>query len=168
MAFLDDLKNVFSTKTPEQIYAEGVLKDIRHLENRTKILAEMSSQLGMCERKFENIIRISRLNAIQRRAAQVYGEILDLPFPDVPPALSAAAVAAMADEWAARILALRPACVLCQGEMTLTARVVRLLQSRGVPVVAACSARCAASRTDADGCTHRQTEFRFVQFREYP
>ena len=61
--------------------------------------------------------------AAQRRAAQVYGEILDLPFPDVPPALS---------------------------------------------VVAACSARCAASRTDADGCTHRQTEFRFVQFREYP
>ena len=52
--------------------------------------------------------------------------------------------------------------------MTLTTRVVRLLQSRGVPVVAACSARCAASRTDADGCTHRQTEFRFVQFREYP
>ena len=44
MAFLDDLKNVFSTKTPEQIYAEGVLKDIRHLENRTKMLAEMSSQ----------------------------------------------------------------------------------------------------------------------------
>ena len=76
--------------------------------------------------------------------------------------------AALADEWAARILALRPACVLCQGEMTLTTRVVRLLQSRGVPVVAACSARCAASRTDADGCTHRQTEFRFVQFREYP
>ena len=69
--------------------------------------------------------------AAQRRAAQVYGEILDLPFPDVPPALSAAAVAALADEWAARILALRPACVLCQGEMTLTARVVRLLQSRG-------------------------------------
>ena len=28
--------------------------------------------------------------AAQRRAAQVYGEILDLPFPDVPPALSAA------------------------------------------------------------------------------
>ena len=86
--------------------------------------------------------------AAQRRAAQVYGEILDLPFPEVPPALSAAEVAALADEWAARI--------------------VRLLQSRGVPVVAACSARCAASRTDADGCTHRQTEFRFVQFREYP
>lgn len=60
--------------------------------------------------------------AAQRRAAQVYGEILDLPFPDVPPALSAAAVAALADEWAARILALRPACVLCQGEMTLTAK----------------------------------------------
>ena len=68
-------------------------------------------------------------SAAQRRAAQVYGEILDLPFPDVPPTLSAAEVAALADEWAARILALRPACVLCQGEMTLTTRVVRLLQN---------------------------------------
>ena len=34
--------------------------------------------------------------AAQRRAAQVYGEILDLPFPDVPPTLSAAEVAARA------------------------------------------------------------------------
>lgn len=71
MAFMDDLKNVFSTKTPEQIYAEGVLKDIRHLENRTKMLAEMSGQLGMCERSFENTIRVSRLNAIKRRAAHL-------------------------------------------------------------------------------------------------
>ena len=43
-------------------------------------------------------------SAAQRRAAQVYGEILDLPFPDVPPTLSTAEVAALADEWAARIL----------------------------------------------------------------
>ena len=71
MAFMDDLKNVFSTKTPEQIYAEGVLKDIRHMENRTKMLAEMSGQLGMCERSFENTIRVSRLNAIKRRAAHL-------------------------------------------------------------------------------------------------
>ena len=107
-------------------------------------------------------------SAEQRRAALAYGVILDLPFPDGPPECSTAEVAVLADAWAARILAMHPDCVLCQGEMTLTARVVRLLQSRGVPVVAACSARCAASRTDADGCTHRQTEFRFVQFREYP
>lgn len=29
MAFLDDLKNVFSTKTPEQIYAENVAREIK-------------------------------------------------------------------------------------------------------------------------------------------
>lgn len=106
--------------------------------------------------------------AAQRRAAQVYGEILDLPFPDVPPALSARCGGRPGRRVGGAHPGPAPACVLCQGEMTLTARVVRLLQSRGVPVVAACSARCAASRTDADGCTHRQTEFRFVQFREYP
>lgn len=71
----------------------------------------------------------------QRRTAQVYGEIIDLPFPDVPPALSTAEVAALASKWAARILAMRPPCILCQGEMTLTARVVRLLQSHSVPAV---------------------------------
>ena len=38
---------------------------------RTKMLAEMSGQLGMCERNFKNIIRVSRINAIRRRAAQV-------------------------------------------------------------------------------------------------
>lgn len=49
--------------------------------------------------------------AAQRRAAQVYGEILDLPFPEVPPALSAAEVAALADEWRrASWPCARPAC----------------------------------------------------------
>lgn len=71
MAFLNDLKNVFSTKTPEQIYAEKVEREIKHLGDRTKMVAEMSGQLGMCERSFENIIRVSRRNAIRRRAAQV-------------------------------------------------------------------------------------------------
>ena len=104
----------------------------------------------------------------QRQAAQAYGVILDLPFPDVPPELSAAEVAALADDWAAYILAMHPDCVLCQGEMTLTARMVRLLQAQGATVVAACSARCATDWTDAAGCTHRRAEFRFVRFREYP
>lgn len=71
MAFLDDLKNVFSTKTPEQIYAENVAREIKQLGDRTKVMVEMSSQLGMCERKFKNIIQDSRINAIRRRADQV-------------------------------------------------------------------------------------------------
>lgn len=66
MAFLDDLKNVFSTKTPEQIYAENVAREIKQLGDRTKVMVEMSSQLGMCERKFKNIIQDSRINAIRR------------------------------------------------------------------------------------------------------
>ena len=67
-------------------------------------------------------------SAEQRRAALAYGVILDLPFPDVPPKCSTAEVAVLADAWAARILAMHPDCVLCQGEMTLTARVVQLLR----------------------------------------
>ena len=52
--------------------------------------------------------------------------------------------------------------------MTLTFRVVRLLQAQGVAVVAACSERRTLCLTDADGCTRRTSEFRFVRFRAYP
>lgn len=50
-------------------------------------------------------------SADQRRAAQQYGPIADMPFPDVPPALSAAETAALADVWRrASWTCTRPAC----------------------------------------------------------
>ena len=96
-------------------------------------------------------------SAEQRRAALAYGVILDLPFPDVPPECSTAEVAVLADAWAARILAMHPDCVLCQGEMTLTARVVQLLREHGVelaPVPAAeayLQQGCTVTYAAADG-----------------
>ena len=33
MSFMDEMKNVFSKKTPEQIYVESVLKEIRQRDD---------------------------------------------------------------------------------------------------------------------------------------
>ena len=68
MSFMDEMKNVFSKKTPEQIYVESVLKEIRQRDDLIKTVSQMSSQLDHCQRAFDNAIRISRINALRRRS----------------------------------------------------------------------------------------------------
>ena len=43
MSFMDEMKNVFSKKTPEQIYVESVLKEIRQRDDLIKTVSQMSS-----------------------------------------------------------------------------------------------------------------------------
>ncbi len=106
-------------------------------------------------------------SAPQRAAAQRYGRVEDLAFPAIDPAADEAALDALADAYAARILSLQPAAVLCQGESTFTYRVVQRLEQQGVPVVAACSAREVRETLAPDGSTLRQSVFVFAGFRRY-
>ncbi len=103
----------------------------------------------------------------QRRAAEAYGEIRDMPFPSVAPDLSADEVRRLAEAQAAELIAMAPAAVLCQGEFTYTYHMVRCLQQAGVLVLAACSERVSRETVDEQGASHRVSEFRFVQFRSY-
>lgn len=61
-----------------------------------------------------------RWSAEQTAAAIEFGDIVDVPFPDVPAGADTAAVSALADEYCARILDLRADVVLVQGEMSLS------------------------------------------------
>lgn len=98
----------------------------------------------------------------QLEAVAQYGSVVDVPFPQVDPAASAEDVRKMADNCAARIMALRPAAVLCQGEFTLCFNVINRLKKQGVPVFAACSRRIVEEEGDT-----RITRFSFEGFREY-
>lgn len=100
-------------------------------------------------------------------AARQWGEIRDLPFPNVAPELDEDAVAALARDCVRRILALKPDAVLCQGEMTLCFRVTQGLLDAGVPVVAACSERIVTERQLEDGGYQKLSVFRFRRFRAY-
>ena len=105
--------------------------------------------------------------AEQRKAALIYGEIRDVMFPAVPAMAAMEEVTGMAEECAKKILQLKPDCVMCQGEFTLTVAVLRRLQTAGIRCVCACSER-KAEETPAEGGSVRKTAvFEFRQFREY-
>ena len=95
------------------------------------------------------------------------GEIVDVQFPAVPAGAAKESVAQMAADLVEKIKGLNPGAVMCQGEMTLTYEVVRLLKLEEIPAVAACSNRETVEKQDKDGNTVKTAVFRFQQFREY-
>ena len=104
----------------------------------------------------------------QHRAAVArWGSVADFPFPAVAPEASTAQVAELARHTVEQVCALRPEAVLCQGEMTLTAALVALLQREGFPVYAACSRR-ESRESVRDGGVMKTACFRFAGFRAYP
>ena len=103
----------------------------------------------------------------QRSAAQIYGAVVDLPFPAVAPTADTAGISALADKCCCDMLRLRPDAVLVQGEMSLSFAVANLLARMGVPALCACSERDCVSSVAEDGSSVRRSVFRFVRFREY-
>lgn len=103
----------------------------------------------------------------QKEAAEEYGKIIDIQFPNVPPDATCNEVAFLAEEYVDIICDKSPTVVLCQGEFTLSYAVIRRLNRRGIKVVAACSDRVVEETIDENGNTNKNVVFKFVQFREY-
>ena len=103
----------------------------------------------------------------QKEAAHAWGEIEDLPFPDIGADWDEERVAALAAETAAKIIAQQPAAVLCQGEFTYVYRLVSLLLAAGIPALAASSRREAIETQAADGSSQKMSRFVFTRFRQY-
>ena len=101
-------------------------------------------------------------------AEEMGGEILDVPFPNVPVTYSDKDILALAYEEADKITSLCPknAVVMCQGEFTLCYAVVSILQNRDIQVVSATTERKTVERIE-DGTVIKTAEFHFAGFREY-
>lgn len=102
----------------------------------------------------------------QFEAAKQYGEIVDVPFPQVDPGISREDILALADGCVHAIEEKAQGAdvtVHVMGEMTLTYAIVARLKEMGI--------RCVASTTERhvelndDGI--KTSEFCFVRFREY-
>lgn len=102
----------------------------------------------------------------QLQEAQKYGEIVDLPFPQVEPEYTKDIVYDLAEKFAKQIIKQKPDCVLCQGEFCLSFCVIEKLKKYGIKVVAACSKR-EVEEIVIDTETRKNSRFVFVQFREY-
>lgn len=104
----------------------------------------------------------SEWDSRQRKAAEGYGEIVDIQFPMVDPRKGEAYIGELAERCLAEILMMEPAAVLCQGEFCLVYRLVSLLKEKRIPVLAACSRRMVEMK---DG--KKEVFFQFCRFREY-
>ena len=101
----------------------------------------------------------------QLQAANQLGQVVDLPFTQVDPAMTGEQVQLLARECVNTILEMgapSDLTVHVMGEMTVIFHVVTALKALGVRCVASTTERMV---TEADG--KKITEFHFVQFREY-
>lgn len=103
----------------------------------------------------------------QLDAAHVYGEIMDIPFPNIDPSSDEQQILDEAEDLAERICSMKPLAVLVQGEMSFCYAAVSALKSRGIKVLCATTERKAVTSVNEQGDTVKTATFCFVRFREY-
>lgn len=100
----------------------------------------------------------------QRAAGEKYGEIVDIPFPDVDPLLSSEKIREQAKALVEDILAkYENPVVHVMGEMTLTLAIVSVLKAKGIKCIASTTKRFDKKTPTGDVIK----DFKFAQFREY-
>lgn len=105
----------------------------------------------------------------QIAAVHAMGEktIEDYPFPNVPADADEKQLSIIAEKVCHEILEKKSNVVMCQGEFTLTHKLVNELMKNGIKVVAACSERETSEMVMADGTVRKDSVYKFVRFREY-
>ena len=103
----------------------------------------------------------------QRRAAEEYGPILELPFPAVPETADLSLVSKLAALYFRRLRVVENPVVLVQGEAVFTYILVRLLEQARIPALACVSRRCVQETLLPDGTTEKLAVYSFAGFRPY-
>ena len=102
----------------------------------------------------------------QREASQNYGELLDIPFPQISPNASDDELEKLALDYVQRIVSLaesKDIIVHIMGEMTFTFMVVTRLKEMGIKCIASTTERKTTYNDDGT----KLSDFSFVKFREY-
>lgn len=109
----------------------------------------------------------STWSAEQLQAAQeLYGEVVDLPFPNINPNADEKEIAELADKYTEQIVELaggKECTVHAMGEMTLTFAVIRRLEKLVIPCIESTTERIVKDLGDG----HKDVLFRFARFRKY-
>ena len=102
----------------------------------------------------------------QRNTSLRFGEIVDMPFPQIAPDASIEELQKFAETYVQRILSLagtETVTVHIMGEMTFTFMMVSRLKELGIVCLASTTERKTSYREDGS----KLSEFSFVKFREY-
>jgi len=102
----------------------------------------------------------------QQQAASAYGEVVDIPFPEIPEDIDEDGIEQMANKYIDSIIlqsSNRPCNIHIMGEMTFTYAMVNRLKSLGYTCIASTSKRIVEDRPDGT----KNVRFEFCRFREY-
>ena len=91
-----------------------------------------------------------------------YGDIMNVPFPNVSPIANSDKVVELARNTASRLKVNGNDAVLVQGEMTLTFALVSILRSLGIACVTVCSERKVTEAVEFDGSTKKLHHLNFA------
>jgi len=100
-------------------------------------------------------------------AIRLYGQILDLAFPDIDPTTDEQYIDTLANEYLQKILDIqrgqqKPFTVHIMGELTFCVALIAKLKQHNIPCVASTTRRV-ANITNG----HKTSVFKFVRFRSY-
>ena len=101
----------------------------------------------------------------QLEAAMAYGEVVDLPFPDISPQMDEQELSLLANDYLQRVKDISPeSCTVhVMGELTFTFVLVRQLLAEGYTCVASTTERVVDILPDGS----KVSKFSFVRFRKY-
>ena len=106
-------------------------------------------------------------NDAQRKAAATYGQVLDIPFPQIDPKWTTEELRKLTEEYCEKIEAYAPVAVMVAGEFTFAFMLVDKLLRDGIKVICSCSRRMTVEVKKDDGTNEKQSVFLFEGFREY-
>jgi len=100
------------------------------------------------------------------KAKELYGNLVDVPFPEVDPVGNEQYIHELTDEYLSRIISIQsnsPKVVHVMGELTFCYALIKKLKMQGIKCIASTTVRDVV--VGADGKITKA--FKFVQFREY-
>ncbi len=102
-----------------------------------------------------------------KEAAACYGEVVDLPFPQIDPRMTTAKLRELTREKADQIMAMHPEAVLLAGEYTFAFMLADRLLQDGVKVLCFSNRRQVTESRRPDGTNEKKSIFIFEAFGEY-
>ncbi len=103
----------------------------------------------------------------QRAAAEQYGEIVDLPFPQIPVDIRSEEIDALVAEYLDKINNFQTDAIMVMGEFVFCFRLITALKQQGKKVLASTTERRVIELRQEDGTVTKTSEFVFCGFREY-
>lgn len=98
-----------------------------------------------------------------KEAKKMFGDVVDLPFPNIPPDLSESEVFELVNQSIQKVLEINPEAVHVMGEMNFTYLFVTIAETMQIPCYASTSERNVLMKKDGT----KEVQFKFVQFRRY-